>query len=73
MFCMDCNFFNFEESQLLNYPQKMFVTIFTYRKHQQFILAKWCEEVFGDMLLKEPLTETPVSQSSFCTYCAKLY
>ncbi|KAF6034895.1 PLCB4 [Bugula neritina] len=29
-------------------------------KHQQYILAKYCEEVFGDMLLREPLPSVPL-------------
>ena len=27
---------------------------------QQYKLAKYCDEIFGDLLLKEPLPESPV-------------
>ena len=38
-------------------------------KPQQFKLAKYCEDIFGDMLLKKPIDSHPVScllPSSFC-------
>lgn len=34
------------------------------RKAQQYILAKCCDDIFGDLLLKEPLKDYPVSLCS---------
>lgn len=31
-----------------------------YRRHQQYKLARYCEDIFGDMLLKQPLEDFPV-------------
>ena len=33
-------------------------------RHQQYKMAKYCDEIFGDLLLKEPLPECPVSRLS---------
>ena len=33
-------------------------------KQQQFKMAKYCVEIFGDMLLKEPLPDFPVQAGS---------
>ena len=32
---------------------------------QQYKLAKYCDEIFGDLLLKEPLPESPVILQQF--------
>lgn len=34
-------------------------------KKQQFKLAKYCEEILGDLLLKDPLKEYPVSSYAY--------
>ena len=39
-------------------------------KSNQLKMAKYCMEVFGDMLLSKPLDEFPVSFSSCITMCA---
>lgn len=31
-----------------------------YRRHQQYKLARYCEDIFGDILLKQPLEDFPV-------------
>lgn len=35
-------------------------------KAQQYKLAKYCDEILGDLLLKEPLPEYPVSCQLLC-------
>lgn len=37
-------------------------------KKQQYKLAKYCDEILGDLLLKEPLKEYPVSWYQYCKY-----
>lgn len=37
------------------------VYIFTFSKAQQFKLAKYCEDILGDLLLKQPIGGIPVS------------
>jgi hypothetical protein len=37
-----------------------FITLCVYSKFQQYKLAKYCEEIFGDMLLKKPLDSHPL-------------
>ena len=34
-------------------------------KKQQYKLAKYCEEMFGDFLIKEPLFDSPVRSNIF--------
>lgn len=34
-------------------------------KTQQYKLAKYCDEILGDLLLKEPLPDYPVSNTKF--------
>lgn len=36
-------------------------------KSQQYKMAKYCDEILGDLLLKEPLPDYPVLQFSFYT------
>ena len=33
-------------------------------RQQQYKMAKYCDEIFGDMLLKEPLPDFPVSRKA---------
>lgn len=37
-------------------------------KKQQYKLAKYCDEYFGDLLSKEPLPDSPVSHLCYCLY-----
>jgi phosphatidylinositol phospholipase C beta len=37
-------------------------------KPQQFKLAKYCEEIFGDFLLTKPLDNYPVCTKQFCSH-----
>ncbi|KAF6772089.1 hypothetical protein AHF37_08523, partial [Paragonimus kellicotti] len=37
-----------------------FLSVFTSSKHQQYKLAKYCEDILGDMLLTKPVDFYPL-------------
>lgn len=40
-------------------------------KAQQYKMAKYCDEIFGDLLLKEPLPDYPVSSHYFLSFTSR--
>lgn len=40
---------------------KFSLCVYLFSKPQQYKMAKYCEEIFGDFLLKQPLENFPVS------------
>ncbi len=52
----DCAFITSEYPVILSFENHC-------SRQQQYKMAKYCDEIFGDMLLKEPLPDYPVRQS----------
>ena len=50
----DCAFVTSEYPVILSFENHC-------SRQQQYKMAKYCDEIFGDMLLKEPLPDFPVS------------
>lgn len=49
----DCAFVTSEYPLILSFENHC-------NRHQQYKMAKYCDEIFGDLLLKEPLPDYPV-------------
>ena len=44
---------------------------FCFSKPQQYKMAKYCEDIFGEMLLKKPLESCPVRPWNFHFLCLR--